>query len=235
MKLHAGTSGFAYKKWKGPFYPADLADAEMLRYYAERLGSVEINNTFYRMPKRAVVKSWAEQVPDGFVFVIKASRRITHQARLKDVDDPLGFLHQSLLELGPHLGPVLFQLPPFLRKDVPRLRDFLAAVPEPLRPVLEFRHASWDDDEVRKTLRDANAALCISDAEGEADPELLSTADFGYLRCRREGYDEPTLAALAERIAAQPWREAYCFFKHEDGGAAAKQAMQLTEAFGSGR
>ena len=227
MEIYAGTSGYSYKEWKGPFYPEKLPAKEMLSFYAQQLRTVEINNTFYRLPKPEIVARWAEQVPDGFVFVIKASQRITHRAKLVDAEETVGYLWEAIGELGPHLGPVLFQLPPYFRKDVGVLRDFLAALPEGMRPVLEFRHASWEDDDVRDVLRAANAALCVADVDDADDPEIVGTADWGYLRLRRATYDEAALAKWAERIRAQQWQRAFVFFKHEDEGSAPKMALQL--------
>jgi uncharacterized protein YecE (DUF72 family) len=159
MQIHVGTSGFSYKEWKGSFYPEDLKNADMLRFYAERFSSVEINNTFYRMPKAAMLEGWAGQVPPGFLFVLKASQQITHRKRLREAGEPLDYLLKAASVLGERLGPVLFQLPPSLRKDVVRLRDFLALLPEGHAFAFEFRHETWADDEVRDALRERNAAL----------------------------------------------------------------------------
>ena len=224
MRVLSGTSGFSYKEWKGSFYPEDLANADMLRYYAERLPTVEINNTFYHMPRASVVEHWAEQVPDGFTFVIKASQRITHRARLKDAEEPLAYLWETISKLGPHRGPILFQLPPFFKKDTARLEAFLAALPDGCRAVFEFRHASWRDEEVNEALRAAGAALCVADTEDEPEPELVATADFGYLRLRRPGYEKNELEAWVERVLSQPWREAFVFFKHEDEASGPRMA-----------
>ena len=159
MILRAGTSGYAHKEWKGAFYPEDMNEAEMLSFYASKLGTVEINNTFYRMPKPELLRGWGEKVPPGFSFVIKASQRITHHQKLEGSGDNLGYLWQTVQILGAALGPVLFQLPPFLKKNVALLRDFLAILPEGCRPAFEFREASWFDDEVYAALAERNAAL----------------------------------------------------------------------------
>jgi uncharacterized protein YecE (DUF72 family) len=229
-RLLAGSSGFAYKPWKGPFYPADLPDGEMLAWYAARLPAVEINNTFYRMPRRTMLEDWAAKTPDGFRFVLKASRRITHMARLKDCKDSVDYLFNAAAALGDRLGPVFFQLPPYLKKDVALLEDFLAILP-PGRPVaLEVRSSTWHDDRVYETLRSRDVALCLAerDEEGKSTP-FVATAGFGYLRLRRESYSDADLEAWIARIAAQPWPLAYVFFKHEDEAAAPRTAQRLLQ------
>ena len=238
MRLYAGSSGFSYKEWKGPFYPEKLKNADMLRFYASKLDTVEINYTFRRMPKAETMAGWREQASEGFRFVLKASQRITHRQRLKDVSEPVGYLWKAAQELGEHLGPILFQLPPFFKKDLAVLETFLGELPEGLQAVLEFRNPSWDDEQVCEVLRAHNAALCTADndpKEGKPDPEpaITSTADFGYLRLRRSDYDEAALDAWAEQIRAQPWKEAFVFFKHEDEGAAPRMALAFQEAFES--
>ncbi|MEM7436432.1 MAG: DUF72 domain-containing protein, partial [Myxococcota bacterium] len=193
MQIRAGSSGFSYKEWKGPFYPEKLPAKDMLRYYAEHLSTVEINSTFYRMPKPSMLEGWADKVPDDFVFVLKASRKITHSGRLKEVDDSVDYLWGVAQSLGKHLGPILFQLPPFLKKDVPRLAAFMSTLPEGLRAAFEFRHESWFDDEVYDALREGGHALCLADTDKAETPELVSTTDWGYLRLRREDYSENAL------------------------------------------
>ena len=220
MRIHVGTSGFAYKEWRGSFYPEKMKDKDMLRYYAERLSAVEVNNTFYRMPAQEMLLRWAEQVPAGFTFVLKASQRITHRQRLApESAETVGLLFDTARVLGDRLGPVFFQTPPFLKKDVDRLRAFLAFLPADHPVAFEFRHESWFDDEVYAALRARNAALVAVDKEeaGEKGAPLVPTADWGYLRLRRLDYDDAALAAWKRRIQSQPWREAYVFFKHEDG------------------
>ena len=196
MNLYVGTSGYSYKEWKGTFYPDDLPDKEMLRFYGERFRSVEINNTFYRMPKASVLEAWAADVPTDFKFVLKASQQITHKLRLKDAGDSVSYLLEVAGALKKRLGPLLFQLPPFLRKDAPRLRDFLALLPPDRRAAFEFRHQSWFDDEVFGLLRDHQAALCIAEAENDLEIPFVSTADWGYLRLRRPDYGDAELRAL---------------------------------------
>lgn len=237
MQLLSGTSGFSYKAWKGPFYPEGLPERRMLAHYAERLPTVEVNNTFYRSPRREQLELWAAQVPAGFRFVVKAPQRITHRARLAGADEAVAYLWQALEGLGEHLGPVLFQLPPSLRRDDERLRAFLAGLPAGCRAAFEFRHPSWRDEAVHGLLRDAGAALCHADTDddgAEAADGLVATADWGYLRLRRSAYAEADLARWLERLRARPWREAYVFFKHEDEGVAPRLALRLAELFGEG-
>jgi uncharacterized protein YecE (DUF72 family) len=238
-RLFAGASGFSYKPWKGPFYPADLPDAGMLAYYAARLPAVEINNTFYRLPKAKMLEDWAGQTPGGFRFVLKASRRITHIQRLKDVAELVAHLFETAGALGPRLGPLLFQLPPYMKKDLDRLRTFLDLVPADRRVALEFRNASWFEDDVLEALRAKGAALCFAETEpddqegGNETAPLVATASWGYLRLRRDGYGDADLEAWAGRIRGQGWSEAYVFFKHEDEGAAPKLALRLLRIMGA--
>ncbi len=228
MRILPGTSGFSYKAWKGSFYPEDLPDSEMLRYYSSRLPAVEINNTFYRMPRAPLLEGWAEQVPDGFAFALKATQQITHRRRLKDAQESVSFFLQVATTLGDRLGPVLFQLPPNLKKDLPRLTDFLALLPPSTRAAFEFRHESWFDDEVFRALSSAGAALCWAEDEELSTPNE-STAGWGYLRLRRPNYSGADLAACAERIRTQAWSEAYVFFKHEEAGTGPRLAGELRE------
>jgi len=229
MNLYVGTSGYSYKEWKGTFYPEDLPDKEWLRYYGERFRTVEINNTFYRMPKPAVLEGWAAEVPADFRFVLKASQRITHMQRLKDVGENVAYLLKVATALQERLGPVLFQLPPHLKKDAARLRDFLALLPPERRAALEFRHASWFDDEVFDLMREHQAALCIAEAEDDLEVPFVSTADWGYLRLRRPDYTDVELKAWAERVREPGWQDAFVFFKHEDEGKAPQMAARFLE------
>ena len=237
MQLHVGTSGWSYKEWKGSFYPADLPADGMLRYYATRLPTVEINNSFYRIPKESVLLEWADQVPAGFRFVLKASRRITHINRLASEDGSLEYFLRTVTVLGERLGPTLFQCPPSLRKDTGRLNDFLALVPRTWRAAMEFRHSSWFTDEVYAALRAHDIALVAVDedeSEGAGAP-LVPTASWGYLRLRRTEYAEAALAGWLERIRSQPWEEAYAFLKHdEDKPTGPEAAVKLAELAGRG-
>jgi uncharacterized protein YecE (DUF72 family) len=227
MKLWAGASGYAFKEWKGNFYPDKIAADAMLAYYAGRLPSVEINASFYATPRAEVLARWAAVTPEHFRFAIKAPKRITHEARLvADASaQTLAYLYKNLAELGPKRGPVLFQLPPYLRKDLPRLRDFLALLPADHQAAFEFRHASWFDDAVYALLRSAGAALCVSEREDGGVPPLVPTADWGYLRLRLEEYGDADLAAWAERIAGAPWRQAHVYFMHEPTAPAYAAAL----------
>jgi len=235
MRVHVGTSGYSYKGWRGTFYPENLADAGMLRFYAERLPTVEINNTFYRMPSKSVLERWSGEVPDTFSFVLKAPQRITHQRRLSALSAPdAAYFFAAASVLGPKLGPVLFQLPPFLKKDVARLRDFIALLPEGRRAAFEFRHASWFDDETCDTLRASDSALCSADTDdsGEDGAPVIPTASWGYLRLRRADYGPADLASWVDRIRSQPWEQAFVFFKHEDAGKAPALASRFIAMLG---
>lgn len=230
--IQVGTSGYSYKEWKGSFYPDDLPADQMLRFYARHLGAVEINNTFYRMPRRSMLEKWALQVPDGFQFVLKAPQRITHRERLRDSGESVAFLMEQARALGDKLGPILFQTPPNLRADVDLLRAFLAVLPDGQRAAFELRHESWATDEVRDVLREHNAALCTADTEDtDEDEPIVATADWGYLRLRRCDYTDDDLARWRGHVAAQPgWRDAYVFFKHEDGGVGPAFAQKFAKA-----
>jgi uncharacterized protein YecE (DUF72 family) len=235
MNLYVGTSGYSYKEWKGTFYPKDLPDKKMLSFYGERFRTVEINNTFYRMPTESVLEAWAGEVPADFKFVLKASQRITHMQRLKDAGDSVSYLVKVAVVLRERLGPLLFQLPPNLKKDAPRLREFLALLPAERRSAFEFRHQSWFDEEVFGLLREHHAALCIAEAENELEIPFVSTADWGYLRLRRPDYGNVELKAWGERVGQQKWRDAFVFFKHEDEGkgpAMAKRFVELADGKG---
>jgi uncharacterized protein YecE (DUF72 family) len=235
MQILVGTSGYSYKEWKGRFYPDQIKPADMLRYYAERLGTVEINNTFYRMPGKDLLARWAAETPPAFVFVLKASRRITHEKRLSGQSaDALAYFFEAASVLGAKLGPVLFQLPPFLRKDAARLRDFLALLPAGQPAAFEFRHPSWFDEEVYEALRAHGAALCAADTDetGDQRAAVVPTAGWGYLRLRRADYDEAALAAWADRVRAQAWDQVYVFFKHEDEGKAPELAARFRARLG---
>jgi len=216
-RLLAGASGYSFKEWKGNFYPEKIKPEEMLAYYGERLPTVEINNTFYQMPKVAVLENWAKATPESFRFAIKASRRITHFARLKadEAAENVAFLYKQLATLGAKRGAVLFQLPPFLKKDLPRLAEFLKLLPEDHRAAFEFRNDSWFDDEVYAALTGAGASLCFSEREDNAPPPLVETAPWGYVRLRLENYSDADLKHWAERLAATGWREIYAYFMHE--------------------
>ena len=216
-RLLAGASGYSFKEWKGTFYPDNIKADDMLAWYGERLPTVEINSSFYRMPKTAVLANWAATTPDGFRFSIKASRRITHIARIKSetAAEPLGFLYRGLAALGAKRGPVLFQLPPNLKKDLPRLTAFLALLPDDHRAAFEFRNDSWFEDDVYAALKAAGAALCLSEREDNAPPPLVETTDWGYVRLRLETYSDVDLKQWASRLEATSWRSIHVYFMHE--------------------
>ena len=234
MNTLVGTSGFAFKEWKGPFYPSGLKDDAMLGYYSGRYPTVEINNTFYRLPKEHVLLDWASQVPDQFTFAIKASQRITHYARLKaGAADALGFLLKNTASLGDRLGPILFQLPPNLQKDSDRLRAFVALLPADRRFTIEFRHESWFDEETFDALRARDIALCVSESADVVCPRV-ATASWGYLRLHRQDYTDPMLAEWQQYVAAQPWKDTYVFFKHDYiDGAGPLAVERFVEMIGS--
>lgn len=216
MEVYTGTSGFSYKEWVGSFYPDKTPANAMLEHYATQLQAVEINNTFYRMPKKALLESWRDKVPAAFRFAVKASRRITHSKKLLDTHDELGYLLGNLEVLGGRLGAVLFQLPPFLRKDVERLRQFVAVLPAAVPATFEFRHDSWFDEEVGDLLAEHNVPWVLSETDNNTVPERLATADWGYLRLRRSDYSEAELEQWWQRIAPLGWSRVFVFFKHED-------------------
>jgi uncharacterized protein YecE (DUF72 family) len=219
MRVLVGTSGWSYKEWKGSFYPADLRQAEMLSFYASRFTTVEVNNSFYRIPSEKVLAGWAGQVPSDFRFVVKASRRVTHNSRLANRDGSLEYFLRAVTPLGERLGPTLFQLPPTFKKDTARLRDFLARLPRRWRAALEFRHVSWFDDEIYDLLRSCDVPLVVVDqdeSEGPGAP-LTVTATWGYLRLRRSAYANADLERWADRVRRSDWTEVFVFLKHEDG------------------
>lgn len=229
MNLYVGTSGYSYKEWKGSFYPEDMPADEMLKFYGERFRAVEINNTFFRMPKPAVLESWAGEVPEEFRFVLKASRVITHMKRLKDVGDPVSYLFKVAEALNERLGPVLFQTPPNLKKDIDRLREMLTFIPRDRRAAFEFRHQTWFDDEVFSLLREHGASLCLAEAEDELDIPFVATADWGYLRLRMPAYTDAEMKSWAKQVKQQKWKDAFVFFKHEDEGKGPEFANQFLE------
>jgi len=226
MNLCVGTSGYSYKEWKGTFYPEDLPDKQMLRFYGERFRTVEINNTFYRMPNATSVQGWRSQVPDSFRFAIKVSRRISHIKRLRDCGEELAFLLRALADLSPCLGSLLVQLPPHARCDEAALTGFLHQVPEGTRVAFEFRNDSWHVPAVFKLLESRNAALVQSESDETFEP-LPWTADWAYLRLRRVVYTAEDLHRWLERIEGSGVAEAHVFFKHEDGATGPKLAAQL--------
>lgn len=235
--LFAGTSGWAYPSWKPDFYPAKLPSAKFLNHYASRLNTVEVNYTFRRFPTEKLLRGWIENTPATFQFAIKANQKITHVARLHDVAE---FTSDFLRALQPldeekRLGPVLFQLPPFLKCDVVLLKDFLSLLPRSLRTAFEFRHLSWFSEDVYAALREANAALCNAESEKLETPDV-QTANFAYLRLRKAEYSAKERAALQERIATLSEKgDVYVYFKHEDTPEGAVHAESLLSAMGAKR
>jgi uncharacterized protein YecE (DUF72 family) len=229
MQVWAGTSGYSYKAWKGAFYPDDLPASGMLSYYSQQLPAVEINNTFYRLPRASVLEGWAEQVPDGFRFALKASRRITHFKRLNGAEEETDYLVRTAATLADRAGVLLYQLPPNFKRDLERLETFVSQLPNPGRSVFEFRHESWFEDEVYEVLRAANSALCIAQTDELPDPPSEATADWAYLRLRKTEYEDSELDEWVSRLRDGPWKEAYVFFKHEDAGVGPRLAAELLE------
>ena len=233
--LYAGTSGWAYPSWKPDFYPAKLASAKFLNHYASRLNAVEVNYTFRRFPTEKLLRGWIENTPAGFQFAIKAHQKITHVARLREVGDFTADFLRALQPLDEEkkLGPVLFQLPPFLKCDVALLKDFLSALPRSLRAAFEFRHVSWFTDEIYAALREANAALCNAESEKLETPDV-QTANFAYLRLRKAEYSAKERKALEQRIARLSEKgDVYVYFKHEDTPEGALHAESLLRAAAS--
>lgn len=231
-RLRVGTSGYNFPEWRGSFYPAKLSSKKWLEYYAQQLGTVEINYTFYRMPDANTVAGWNAATPESFTFVLKAPQRITHIARLRNIDEPLRLFLERARKLNPKLGAILFQLPPNLKKDIDRLGDLVTQLPADVRAACEFRHTSWWSDDVYELLRSTNTALCIADTEAGTTP-LVATADFGYVRLRDEGYDETGLREWMTKVQAlgegSAWTDAFVFFKHEAKGIGPKLARDFLQ------
>lgn len=227
MKIRVGTSGYGYKEWKGLFYPEKIAAREMLGFYAQRLGVVEINYTFYHMPTAKVLGSWAAQVPEDFAFALKAPQLITHRKRLREVEEETDYFFRTLDVLDQKMGPALFQFPTSFRADRRLLADFLALVPENRLCAFEFRSPSWLTPEILDLLREKGCSLCMADTDEQPVEAIISTASWGYLRLRRSDYGEAGLARWRERILAQPWQQAFVFFKHEEEARGPAMAMHF--------
>lgn len=226
MRVRLGTSGFGYEEWAGKFYPKGLPPTERLAYYARRFQATEVNNSFYAMPRPAVLAAWAERVPAGFSFSFKAPGRITHVKRLMDVDEEFERFLDVTAALGPRLGVLVFQLPPSFHKDLDRLDSFLGLLPARRRFAFEFRHPSWFSDDVLGRLERRDAALCFNDADVAACP-LIETAPWGMLKLRRVEYTHAQLASVARRLQERAWKEAFVFFKHEETASAPRLALRL--------
>lgn len=239
-RAHVGTSGWAYKHWRGVFYPGDLPQAHWFAYYAERLDTVEINNTFYRLPEAATFREWGEQAPPGFVYAVKASRYLTHMKKLKDAAQPLARLLERARALGGHLGPILYQLPPNWHQDLARLEAFLRLLPAEELHAFEFRHPSWFSDETFALLDRHGAGYCVVDLEGLEAP-IRVTGRLAYVRLHGPGrayegsYPEEALAAWAARVRkfVAGGHAAYVYFNNDAHGYAVQNALRLREMLGA--
>lgn len=228
--LYVGTSGYSYKEWKGAFYPEKLPVSRFLEFYAGKLSTVEINNTFYRFPATKLLEGWRAATPEGFRFAVKANQGITHKGRLKGVDQlAIDFLERCQV-LGDKLGPVLFQLPPNLKRDDERLAEFLGLLGSEVRCAFEFRHESWFDEAVFERLSEAGAALCISEGE-KLDTPRVATARFCYLRLRKDGYSDDELHDWRRWISGQltAGRDVFAYLKHDQEGVSPAHALRLLE------
>ena len=229
MKLYVGTSGYSYKEWKGKFYPEKISPKEMLNFYSRRLGSVEINSTFYHMPTEGVLVAWAAQVPADFVFAVKAPQVITHLRRLKNVDEETKYLFRTLSILDKKLGPMLFQFPGSFRADPPTLDAFLALIPRGVACAFEFRSQSWIDAGIPSLLKEKGFSLCVADSDEKPAGEIVKTGQWGYVRLRRSDYTDADLSSWVNRILSQAWKKAFVFFKHEEGARGPELAMRFRE------
>ena len=232
MRILAGASGYSFKEWRGTFYPDKMKPEEMLPFYSARLPTVEINNTFYRFPRPNVLEEWMRITPEAFKFSIKAPRRITHIGRLKpeSVTEAIGWLYDNMGPLGDKRGPVLFQCPPTMKKDVARLEGFLALLPPDHRGAFEFRNDSWFSDDVYEALRKAGASLCFSEREDNAPPPLVETAPWGYVRLRLESYSHEDLQQWGRKLAQCAWSETFVYFMHEPTAPAYAQTLMQVAA-----
>ena len=221
-------------EWKGTFYPENLAATQMLPFYAEQFTTTEINYTFHRIPAAKTIENWCKLTPESFRFGLKAPQKVTHFARLRGCNDTVDYFYDIVSGLGQRLGPILFQLPPNLKKDVALLEEFTQCLPGSMRAAFEFRDRSWFEDNVYAVLQKRNLCLCLADSERLTTP-LISTADWGYLRLRREDYHAPDVAQWAGRVQAQieAWSNAFVYFKHEASGIGPKLASQMRELLDS--
>lgn len=233
MGIWVGTSGYNYPEWKGSFYPEKLPAAKMLPYYAGRFPTVEINYTFYRAPNEKILAGWSQATPDPYRLTLKAPKRITHDARLRNAGDAVRQFMETASSLGPKLGALLFQLPPNLKKDLPLFDAFLEAFPPAVCAAFEFRHPSWLDEEVYARLRGRNLALCIADSEKLQTPVEI-TADYAYFRLRDEGYDAAAIERWARVIEDRTsgCRDTFVYFKHEESGKGPEFGRQLMTHLG---
>ena len=229
MKSWIGTSGFQYSEWKGNFYPEDLPAAKMLPFYAQQFSTTEINYTFHRIPAPKTIENWKQLTPDNFRFSLKAPQKITHWSKLRDCADTHDYFCKVISGLGERLGPVLFQLPPTFKKDADVLSSFLRELPS-TRAAFEFRHESWFNDEIYELLKSRNIALCIADTETIETPKTI-TANYGYLRLRREDYQRIDVERWAKFVREQEpdWQHVFVYFKHEESGIGPKLAQQMMQ------
>ena len=232
MNLYVGTSGYSYQEWRGTFYPLELSEKQMLRYYGERFRSVEINNSFHRMPQVPQLEAWASEVPAAFKFALKAPQHITHQLRLRDADESVSYRLNAVGVLKERLGPLLFQLPPDFAKDLPRLRELLLLIPSKFRVAFEFRNPSWFDAEVCALLGRHGAALCFAEADNDLQVPVVATSDWGYVRLRREDYGVAALKRWVKLVREQEWQDAFVYFKHEDRAKGPELARRFLELAG---
>jgi uncharacterized protein YecE (DUF72 family) len=233
MDVYVGTSGWQYPDWRRRFYPERLPQREWLPYFSERFPCVEINNTFYMLPKQETFVRWRSSSATGFLFAVKASRFITHIRRLRDADEAVHRFWTHARRLGSKLGPVLFQLPPNLRAEPERLQSFLRLLPSSMRAAFEFRHSSWETDEVRALLDRAGCALVLADRPGTRHREVV-TGGWTYLRFHQgrrtgPGYARAKLRRYADRLAGMDASEAWVFFNNDPQGAAVRDAVTMTE------
>ncbi|OPY78200.1 MAG: hypothetical protein A4E65_02354 [Syntrophorhabdus sp. PtaU1.Bin153] len=229
MKIYVGTSGYAYKEWKGIFYPEKIQPKEMLRFYSNHLGAVEINNTFYRMPTENILTSWAEQVPDNFTFAFKAPQAITHLKRLRNVKTETEYLLRTLSVLESRLGPILFQFPNSFHANLPAIKDFLMLLPRTMSCAFEFRSPSWVEAGVADILSEKGFCLCTTDSDESPPNQIIRTAPWGYLRLRRPDYTDADLAEWRTKILSQEWEKVFVFFKHEDETKGPEMALRFKE------
>jgi uncharacterized protein YecE (DUF72 family) len=229
MKIYTGTSGYGYKPWKGRFYPKDLPEKDMLKYYSSQFNSVEINNTFYSMPSAAILQSWKTEVPAGFRFFIKAPSKITHVKRLKNCEDELKYFIDLSLTIEKSFSGFLFQLPPNYKKNMEVFENFISLIPPKIKAAFEFRHESWQEQEVYNCLKKRNFALCMADTDELPVKNIVATASWGYLRLRKEDYSEMEIKAWYNKITKQEWKEVFIYFKHEDKANGTRFAAKLRD------
>jgi len=227
MKIFVGTSGYGYKEWRGKFYPGEISPHAMLNFYAQRFGTVEINNTFYHMPTANIMISWTQQVPVDFVFTFKAPQVITHRKRLRNVGAEIQYLIRTLSVLQGKLGPVLFQFPESFQADPQVFENFLTLIPDQISCAFEFRNSSWFGNNILGMLQEKRCALCITDTDDNPAHDVISTAAWGYLRLRRSDYKDADLSHWLKKIRLQQWKKVFVFFKHEDMAKGPELAMNF--------